>query len=1146
MAKFLYRVGRFCAAHALLVLLAWIVLAVALTGLKAQFGGLPSNDQSLPGTQSQQASNLLATYFPPQQNGSSPIVFHVSKGKITDKANKDAVESSYKALVKARDVYSATDPFGKSSSALVSANGQTAWTPVLLKISNGQVTEALAQRIFNATKPAQKQGIHVAAGGTIGSALSPSPTESSEAVGLLTAMLVLALTFGSLVAMGLPILTALFGLLAALGVIGLLTRVLSVPTVGPTLATMIGLGVGIDYSLFMVNKYREHQGRGADHREAIALSVATAGSAIVFAGTTVIIALVSLAVAGIPLVTTLGLVTAVAVLTAVLAALTLLPAVMSLLGTHLFGGKLPAFLRPRGKPGKTGLWERWAGTVTRRPWVWILVALAILVPLIIPLFSLHLGQEDIGVTPTSTTERQAFDLLSAGFGPGYNGPLVVAVKLDPVAKESPQYSAQYNQAKSMQKDLQNKQKTLTAESNSLKSQQASLQNQQASLEQQQAALEQQQAMLEAQKGQLTAQQQQLLAQKEQLTREESQLLAQEAALKQQQARLVQEQHALTQQKAALQAQQAALQHKRAALAQQIRANRAEYARLSAHLRVIQAVEQRIEQALAAHGCAAHPNLPPCPALNRALQAAKQRAAAVSQQIAAVQAQFAQLQQQAAQLAAQERQLARHAAGLAAQAAALNQQAAALQAQANALAAKGQQLQQQANALAGQGASLQAQANSLAAQGASLQNQASGLQAQGASLQQQGDSLQAQANSLKAQQQAAQNEQKQALALQQQLTDEATYAGGDARGTDPRLVKLQNALATPKGVYKVSPPNINKQGNAATFSVIPTTRPAAPATAALVTQLRTSVIPPATRSTSATTTAVVRQAQTAATTAAATKPAPPAIIAYVGGVTAGNVDLAAKISAKLFEVIAVVLALSFILLMIAFRSLLIPLQAAITNLLCVGAAFGVLTATFQWGWGLSLVGLPSPYGTVPIASFVPLMMFAALFGLSMDYEVFLVSQIAQHHDAGETPRQAVRSGLAASAKVIAAAATIMIAVFGSFILNSDPIVKQFGVGLSVAVLLAGSMVLLLAPALLDMFGRWTWALPRWLAKVLPHIDIEGEHAPHAPPAAPVPAATTVLAPAAPPPAPQPGRSRSTLDNLLNGRRRADSADRGGDQ
>src|SRR5215468_6144515 len=574
MAKFLYRVGRFCAAHALVVLVAWIVLAVVVVGLKSKIGGITSNDQTLPGTQSQQASNLLAQYFPPQQNGSSPIVFHVAKGKITDKANKDAVESSYKALKKAPGVSSVTDPFGNASSFLISADGHTAWTPVLLKISNGQVTEALAQRIFDATRPAQKQGIQVAAGGTIGSALSASPTEKSEVVGLLTAMVVLALTFGSLVAMGLPILTAIVGLTTALGVIGLLTRVLTVPTVGPTLATMIGLGVGIDYSLFMVNKYREHASHGAAHREAIARSVATAGSAIVFAGTTVIIALVSLAVAGIPLVTTLGLVTAVAVVTAVTAALTLLPAVMSLLGRHLFGGKLPAFLRPRGTPGKTGFWGRWARVVTGHPWLCTLVAAAVLAPLIVPLFSLHLGQEDIGVTPKSTTERQAFDLLSAGFGPGYNGPLVVAVKLDPQATESQQYSAQYNQAKALQKDLTNKQKTLTAESNSLQAQQASLQDQQSQLQAQQASLEAQQAALEAQKGPLTAQQQQLLAEQQQLLAEQQQLLAEKTAL----------------------------QRQAAALAVQIRANRVAYAKLTAKLSLILNIEQRIEARLAADGC----------------------------------------------------------------------------------------------------------------------------------------------------------------------------------------------------------------------------------------------------------------------------------------------------------------------------------------------------------------------------------------------------------------------------------------------------------------------------------------------------------------------------------------------------------------
>jgi uncharacterized membrane protein YdfJ with MMPL/SSD domain len=256
----------------------------------------------------------------------------------------------------------------------------------------------------------------------------------------------------------------------------------------------------------------------------------------------------------------------------------------------------------------------------------------------------------------------------------------------------------------------------------------------------------------------------------------------------------------------------------------------------------------------------------------------------------------------------------------------------------------------------------------------------------------------------------------------------------------------------------------------TFNAIPKTRPADPRTADLVTEMRASVIPAATSE--------------------------GGITAYVGGVTAANVDLASKISSKLAELILVVLALSVVLLLIAFRSLLIPVQAAVTNLLCVGAAFGVLVAAFQWGWGLDLVGLSTPYGTVPIASYVPLMMFAALFGLSMDYEVFLVSQIAQHHAAGESPRQAVRSGVASSAKVIAAAAIIMISVFGSFILNGDPTIKQFGVGLSVAVLLASAMVLSLAPAMLTLFGSAVWWLPRWLSKLLPHVDIEGEAEPPA--------------------------------------------------
>src|SRR5215207_909624 len=244
------------------------------------------------------------------------------------------------------------DPFANAASGLVSKDATTAFTPVLLDIPNGDVTEELADDILDTTEPARKAGVEVSVGGNLGGVLSKSPTESSEVVGLLAAMLILALTFGSLVAMGMPIITAVLGLATALGLIGLLGHLFDIPTVGPTLATMIGLGVGIDYALFLVTKHRDQLARGMERHESIARAVATSGSAIVFAGGTVIIALLSLWVAGIPLVASLGYASAVAVFTAVLAAITLLPAILSLAGRHLFGAKLPAFLRPSGAGGR--------------------------------------------------------------------------------------------------------------------------------------------------------------------------------------------------------------------------------------------------------------------------------------------------------------------------------------------------------------------------------------------------------------------------------------------------------------------------------------------------------------------------------------------------------------------------------------------------------------------------------------------------------------------------------------------------------------------------------------------------------------------------------------------------------------------------
>ena len=218
-----------------------------------------------------------------------------------------------------------------------------------------------------------------------------------------------------------------------------------------------------------------------------------------------------------------------------------------------------------------------------------------------------------------------------------------------------------------------------------------------------------------------------------------------------------------------------------------------------------------------------------------------------------------------------------------------------------------------------------------------------------------------------------------------------------------------------------------------------------------------------------------------------------ITAYVGGVTAAYEDLAAIISSRLPLVIGVVLALSFLVLLAAFRSVLVPLKAILCNLLAVGAAFGILTAFFQWGWGLSLIGLSNAYHTVPIASYVPLIMFAVLFGMSTDYEVFLISQIFHAHAEGMDTYAAVRTGVGSSARVITAAALIMVTVFASFVLTADPIIKEFGIGLSIAILLDATIVrLVIVPATMVLLGEWNWWLPRWL-QWLPRVDLPDERA-----------------------------------------------------
>jgi uncharacterized membrane protein YdfJ with MMPL/SSD domain len=1037
-ARLLHRLGLLCARRPLVVIGVWVVLLVVIVGAVRVVGSVTSNDLSLPGTGSQEAKDLLQAMFPPQQNGANPIVFHVTKGTLTDDQYKKAVQDSVKEIKKQPHVSSVTNPLssGGKTAGLLSKDKQTAFAPVLMDVASSDLTEEIAQDVMDATEPAQRAGITTAAAGSIGSTLSTEASETSEIVGIVVAMIILSLVLGSLVAMGMPILTAVLGLGAALSLVGLAGHAVAIPTSGPTLATMIGLGVGIDYALFLVTRHQEQLRDGMAMEDSIANAVATSGSAIVFAGGTVVIALLSLAVAGIPLVTALGLASAIGVGAAVLGSISLLPALLGLLKDRVHWASVPAFMSPRPQPGQ-GMWHSWAGVVRRHPVVVGLVSLAALAPLVIPVFSLELGQEDIGATNPETTERQAYDLITEGFGVGFNGPLQVASAMDPPATPSASYTEKYDQATSLKKKLDQAQKQLPKQQKKLEQQQKQLQAQQASLERQKARLQAQQASLTTQGDQLKAQQASLQQQGAQLQQQKAALENRGAALQRQRAHLEAEQRVLER-------EQAALKKRAEALAAEIRP----LARRLALLKVREAaLERRIKQ---------NPDKP------QLLQRLQRRLDRVRAREAEVEKQLAPLEKQATKLAAEARRLQE-------QAAVLQRQAAQLQAQAD-------QLNREKASLQAQAASLQRQADTLQVEADDLQRQGDALQAQGAQLQQQGDALQAQgaqlqseANELKREQKQVQQEQQQALALQDQLTAMLTTAGGDDRGTDPRVVALQQALLATHGVVSLTPPQINKKGDVVLLSAVPSTSPASDATASLVKEVRSDVLPPVDEG---------------------------GMTSYVGGYTASYVDLAALISARLLLVIGTVILLGFLLLMIAFRSLLIPLQAAVTNLLSAAAAFGVLTAVFQWGWGISQVGIDTTDTTVPIASYVPLMMFAVLFGLSMDYEVFLVSHVQLHHHRGEPAREAVASGLGSSARITSAAALIMASVFASFILNGDPVIKQFGVGLATAVVLAGILVVMLAPAAIVLFGEAAWWLPAWLDRLLPHISVEGETMPPA--------------------------------------------------
>jgi RND superfamily putative drug exporter len=712
----LYAIGRFCSRHHWPVIGTWILLAIVLVLVGQAGGSKTSENLTLPGTDSTIATELLEDNLPQQAYGSNPLTLEAPRGsRLTEPKYSAAVAETVERLEAQKDVNSATNPLTPQGANFLSKNQQVGYIPVVLGVGPGEMDEEKAQRILDAAQPARAAGLHTAVGSYVGQQLSKPSTEVSEAIGLAAAVIILLFAFGTATAMMLPIVSAVIGLACALSIIRMLEHVLQVPGVASTLATMIGLGVGIDYALFIVTRHKLQLAEGMELRESIARATATAGGAVVFAGFTVVIALCSLAFAGIPLVSTLGFTAAVAVVVAVFAAATLLPAMLGALGPRIDslsihrGKANPADAEPHG-------WRRWAERVAARPWLATIAALAVLVVLALPIFQLELGQNDISALPKDTTSRQAYDSLNRGFGAGVNGPLLVASEFD-----SPE---------------------------------------------------------------------------------------------------------------------------------------------------------------------------------------------------------------------------------------------------------------------------------------------------------------------------------------------------EAQKVLPGLEKSIDATAD---VEAVSEPSLDQKGTVAVFTVLSRSEPWADATVELVEELRETTIPAALQGTQAR--------------------------SYVGGQTAGYIDLGTQISDKLPLMIAIVVALSFFVLLIAFRSLLVPIKAAAMNLLSVAAAYGVVTAVFQLGWGSSLIGLDH---SIPIVSFVPLLMFAILFGLSMDYEVFLLTQMREHFTKYGDERRAVVEGLANTGRVITSAAAIMVCVFTSFVLNGDPVVKEFGIGLAIAIAIDSTIVrCLLVPAVMVLLGKRAWWLPGWLDRIIPHISIEGE-------------------------------------------------------
>ncbi|MDP1876318.1 MAG: MMPL family transporter [Actinomycetota bacterium] len=707
MSSYLFRWGRFAATHTWAVIAAWVVAAVLVVGASVGLGEQMEDSFVVPGLDSQAAVDLLQSAGATGGGITAQVVMtplDAATTFTTSPAARVALDEVQSIVAGLPHVLETTEE--------VSPDGTVAIVrlqyPMVADLTTADL-ESLKAAVAEARVGSPLQ---IEAGGDLFFTFEETASATSELVGLIAAMIILLIAFGSLIAMGLPIGIALIGLVVGVSSMALVTRIFDIPSWAPQMASMIALGVGIDYALLLVTRHREFLAQGLPVPEAAGRAVATAGQTVIFAGGTVVIAVLGMAFAGIPFMTAAGIATSIIVLVMVAASVTLLPALLGVAGQRI---------NRRGRRGivtadahhVSARWMRWGSHVSRNAWFYLVGTTALLLALTAPVLALRLGFPDEGSLPQSRTERLAYDLVAQGFGPGINGPLLIAVDVS---------------------------------------------------------------------------------------------------------------------------------------------------------------------------------------------------------------------------------------------------------------------------------------------------------------------------------------------------------------ADPAVVEpLREAVAADPGIAFVTDPEVQTSAGVATMLAFPTTAPQEDATVATIERLREDVFPPVLAGSAAS--------------------------AHIGGQTASWADIGHKVRDRLPLFITGVILLSCLLLLVVFRSVLVPLKAAGMTLLSIGAAYGVIVMVFQWGWGMNLIGLES---TVPVIPFIPMFMFAVLFGLSMDYEVFLLSRIREEYvRTGDITASVVR-GIASSARVITSAALIMICVYFSFVFGEDPATKMMGLGLATAILIDATIVrMVLVPATMTLMGKANWWLPAWLARLLPTIDIHGD-------------------------------------------------------